>query len=226
MNCGQIYDVQTIEVMQRILRHDSNVADVGCHSGEILHEMLKLAPNGHHLAFEPLPNMFAMLEEKFGGNRHVSLFNLALSDVAGTVEFQHVVSNPAYSGLRARAYDRPDEIVEKIDVKSARLDELVPESMCLDFIKIDVEGAELQVLKGAVETIARCRPVIVFEHGLGGSDYYGTTPEQVYTLLVDALGLGCFLMSDWLATDGARSLGKQAFCDEFYRGSNYYFMAA
>jgi FkbM family methyltransferase len=221
----ELYDVQTIEVMQRRLRPESNAADVGCHSGEILREILKLAPDGRHLAFEPLPGIFAMLEAQFGGNSHVSLFNIALSDAAGTVEFQHVVSNPAYSGLRKRRYDGPDTLVEKITVETAPLDALVPESMSLDFIKIDVEGGELQVLRGAVETIARCRPAIVFEHGLGAADYYGTTPEQVYDLLSD-VGLRCFLMSDWLATDGKRSLGRQAFCDEFYLGRNYYFLAA
>lgn len=88
--------------------------------------MLRLAPEGDHLPFEPLPHMFAILEAKFGDNAHISLFNLALSDMAGTVAFQHVVSTPAYSGVRIRRYDRPNEVVEKISVQSACLDDLVP----------------------------------------------------------------------------------------------------
>jgi hypothetical protein len=52
-------------------------------------------------------------------------------------------------------------------------------------IKIDVEGAELLLIRGARETIAKNKPVIVFEHGLGGADSYGHTPEQVFDLLID-----------------------------------------
>lgn len=56
--------------------------------------------------------------------------------------------------------------------------------------------------------IARCRSVIVFEPGLESSDDYDATPEKIYELLVDCLGLRCFLMSDWLASDGLLSLDR------------------
>ena len=226
MDQNQLYDIQTIEVMRRVLVHDSNAIDVGCHSGSMLSEILKIAPDGQHFAFEPLPNMFAHLQTDFGANRHVSLHNLALSENSGSVTFQHVVTNPGYSGLRKRRYDRDNEQVVEIHVQTARLDDIILRDVDIRFIKIDVEGAELGVLGGAVDTIRRCKPVIVFEHGLGAADYYGTTPEDVFDLLVLGCGLRCCTMEHWLANAGNKYLERTAFCDEFRSGRNYYFMAA
>lgn len=219
------YDLQTLQVMRRVLRKDSNCVDVGCHQGSMLEEMLRCAPGGTHFAFEPIPGLYSGLQKKFGHLPNVHLHDCALSDTAGTTTFQHVVSNPAYSGLRRRRYDRAHEQVEEIRVETRLLDALLPGHMPVQFIKVDVEGAELQVFQGAAETIRRHRPVIVFEHGLGGADYYATRPEQVYDLLAGRCGLRLFLMADWLQ-DSHPSLDREAFCRQFSTGGDYYYMAA
>ncbi|MEJ5989178.1 FkbM family methyltransferase [Ramlibacter sp. PS3R-8] len=219
------YDLQTLQVMQRVLREDSNCVDVGCHQGSMLEEMLRLSPRGTHFAFEPLPAMYAGLRKKFGHLPNVHLHDCALSDADGTTSFQHVVSNPAYSGLRRRRYDRAHEQVEEIRVETRLLDGLLQGAVPVHFIKVDVEGAELQVFQGAAETIRKHRPVIVFEHGLGGADYYATRPEQVYDLLAGRCGLRLFVMADWLRDSGP-GLSREAFCRQFSTGSDYYYMAA
>lgn len=65
-----LYDIQTFEVMKRVLREDSNCVDVGCHKGNILRLMMHLAPKGTHFAFEPLPKMYQELLESFGSNEN------------------------------------------------------------------------------------------------------------------------------------------------------------
>src|SRR4051794_17102089 len=107
--------------------------------------------------------------------------------------FNMLISNPSYSGLKRRRYDREGEIIVQITVKTAPLDTILPANFRLGFLKIDVEGAELQVLEGAAETISRNKPFVVFEHGLGGSDYYGTTPTSVCDLLTQRCGLSISL---------------------------------
>jgi FkbM family methyltransferase len=221
-----LYDIQTIQVMERVLQNDSNCIDVGCHQGSILREMLRISPNGTHYAFEPLPTMYKGLQDSFGTNPNVRVYDCALSDTEGESSFQYVVSNPGYSGLRKRAYDRPDEEIQEIAVKTNLLDNVLPRHIPVKFIKIDVEGAELQVLKGAIETLRDSRPIVVFEHGLGAADCYGTSPENMYDLLAGRCGLELFLMAAWLESNGSDSLSRDAFCDQFSSGSNYYFMAA
>jgi FkbM family methyltransferase len=217
---NDLYDAQTLAVMQRILKRDSNCIDVGCHRGDILRAIISVAPDGTHYAFEPIPEMFQALQAEFP---NVRVFDLALSDGTAEATFQHVTTNPGYSGLRRRRYDSEVETIREIRVKTASLDRILPKDLPIDFIKVDVEGAELAVFTGAVETIARNRPLIIFEHGLGAADCYGTRPEVVYELLIERAGLHVFLMKDWLAMGGA--LTRAEFVRQFETGENYYFMA-
>jgi Methyltransferase FkbM domain len=59
-------------------------------------------------------------------------------------------------------------------------------------IKIDVEGAERQAIEGAIETISKYKPIVIFEHGKGGATHYGTSPRDIYELLHDLAGLRIF----------------------------------
>lgn len=222
---NEIYDEETLAVMKSVLREDSNCVDVGCHQGDFLRDFCRLAPQGAHFAFEPLPHLFAKLKEEFGALKNVRLSDSVLSDQTGLTSFQHVVSNPAFSGVRQRAYPREKEQIEVIEVGQNPMDDLIPDDMPIDFIKIDVEGAELQVLRGAVRTIARCRPTIVFEHGVGAADHYGTRPENVFDLLCNDCGLQVFLMREWLNLGAQAALSRERFVHQFNSGENYYFMA-
>ena len=217
---NDLYDSQTIKVMKRVLKRDSNCVDVGCHKGDILRAILSIAPDGAHYAFEPIPILFEELKTEFPS---VRTLNIALSNTKGRASFQHVTSNPGYSGLKRRQYDRADETVEEIFAQTAPLDSVLPEDFRVDFLKIDVEGAELQVLEGALKTICRNQPLIIFEHGLGAADYYGTHPESVYDLLHTRCGLCIFVMESWL--EGRPPLPRIEFVRQFNAGENYYFMA-
>ena len=66
------------------------------------------------------------------------------------------------------------------------------------------------------------RIFIVFEHGLGAADYYGTTPVMIAEVM-NAFGLRISLMDSWLR--GKTSLTKEAFAKQFYNGTNFYFVA-
>jgi len=173
-----------------ILRADSNAIDVGANYGAVLESIVRLAPGGTHMAFEPIPYMQERLAKRFPT---VEVRRAALSDEAGEREFSHVLDAPAYSGLRRRG-DLPADAteVERIEVKTERLDDVLADREHVpSLIKIDVEGAELQVLQGAHDTLERHRPFVLFEHGTGGADLYDTGPNDVFDLL-DGIGLRIF----------------------------------
>jgi FkbM family methyltransferase len=224
VDLNTLYDAQTAEVLERVLEKNSNCVDVGCHQGAILDVMLRLSPEGLHFAFEPLPHLYAALAAKYARVAAVQLHEVALSDTPGKTSFQHVVSNPGYSGILRRQYDRPDEEIVEIPVTLAKLDDLLPPDVQIRLVKIDVEGAELQVMRGGAGMLRRCRPFVVFEHGKGAADCYGTRPEHVFDLLADC-GLRVSLMRDWLDAGGAKAFTRAAFIDEFDSGRNYYFLA-
>jgi len=216
------YNSLTDLIFRKILKDTSTCVDVGCHRGSILQIMMKYSANGKFFAFEPLPQQYKYLQEIYGNSKGVSVYNIALSDIAGESSFNYVISNPEYSGLIKRSYDRPTEEDTQITVKTDLMDNLLTD-VKIDLIKVDVEGAELQVFRGAKELIKRDKPAIIFEHGLGAADCYGTTPEDVYDLLNGYCGLDINLLDGFLVKK--QPLSKSAFCEQFYKGLNYYFMA-
>ncbi len=214
------YDRLTLKIFKSHLKPNSNCIDVGCHKGEILEEILKLAPNGKHYAFEPIPDMFQKLELKF--KNKVSLHNLALADQEGETTFNYVKNAPAYSGIKQRKYAVENPEIEKINVKLNKLDNLIPSETKIDMIKIDVEGAEFGVLKGAQELIKRDRPLILFEFGLGASDFYGTEPSDIFNLFQDC-GMRIYKLKDHLS--GQEAIELKDFEQIYKANKEYYFVA-
>lgn len=214
------YDLQAKQVLRKALTPTSNCIDVGCHEGEFIDLFLKFAPNGKHVGFEPLPDYYEHLKKNYPSN--CSFHNLALSNEKGTSTFNYVISNPAYSGLQKRKYDKEGEQDTTIMVDKDRLDAIIPTTDRVDFIKIDVEGGEYQVLQGAMQLLQRHKPIVIFEHGLGAADVYHTTPEMIYDLFKEC-GMQVSLMKFWLK--GKASFDKTAFCKQFYQNLNYYFIA-
>jgi FkbM family methyltransferase len=176
-------------VLAAVLRPDSCVVDVGANVGTVLEEVVRLAPQGRHVAYEPIPELHDDLVRRFPG---VDVRRAAASDEAGASSFSHVTAEPALSGLLRRD-DLPPGIgeVREIEVRLERLDDALPEGFAPALIKIDVEGAEVKVLRGARETLAAHRPLVVFEHGAGGADLYDTGSEELWDIL-DGAGLRVF----------------------------------
>lgn len=218
---NQRYDRLTQQVIAHVCRPDSNCIDVGCHKGEILDLFLQASPNGQHIGFEPIPMMFQNLQTKYAGRRNCQFYDIALSNQKGSSSFNYVVSNPSYSGLLKRRYDRAHEEDTLITVRTEKLDEVLPPDFRVDFMKIDVEGGELMVLEGAVETLRRWKPVLIFEHGLGASEMYGSTPEKVFDLL-ESCGLQVSLLDRFMK--GAQPFTKAEFARQYYDRVNYYFV--
>jgi FkbM family methyltransferase len=154
----------------RAMARPGTIVDAGAHDGRLTVPLAKL-PSTHVLAFEPLPPVFRRLQEATANLAGmVTSRQEALSDKAGTVE----LAVPRVGGKAqeewasiAKDYEairRDDPRVEAVDrwtVPSIPLDALGLSNVTA--IKIDVEGAEQEVLLGALGTLRRCRPVLSVE---------------------------------------------------------------
>lgn len=212
------YDRQTMAVMRRCLLPDSNCIDIGAHRGAELQEILRYSPCGSHYAFEPLQQHYEYLHRAFPS---VKVFPLALSNAQGTKEFVHIVSRPTWSGFHP--WIEQGEQAETIVVQTDLLDHVIPPSHSIRLIKLDVEGAEFEVLQGGKETIRKNKPFIVFEHTLVSRINYGVSSKEVYDLLVGECQMKISLMSDWLKH--APPLTCEQFVDNVEQKINYYFLA-
>jgi FkbM family methyltransferase len=194
-----------------LLRADSNCVDVGAHVGGVLDDIVRLAPDGRHVAFEPIPELAERLRLRYPS---VDVHNSAVSDRTDDAVFHWVTSRPAVSGLNATLPARGEDVKE-IRVRLERLDDVITRST--DLLKIDVEGAEEAVLRGAVRVLEKNRPVVVFEHGAAARQY-GTRPETIFDLL-DDLRMRIFD----LAGEGPYS--RQRFVDSFESGARWNYVA-
>ena len=131
-----------------LIRPGMTVLDVGAHIG--LFSVLAATRGAKVIAFEPEPRNLALLRKNVEGLA-VEVVPKAVSDRVGTARLGLHPDN------KGRHSIVDDEQKDAIPVPTTTL------SMDADIIKLDVEGAEPLVLKGAKEMIERCRPVIFLE---------------------------------------------------------------
>ncbi|UNK56442.1 FkbM family methyltransferase [Pseudoxanthomonas daejeonensis] len=150
------------------LNDGDKCVDAGAHEGRHTVPIAQCCgPSGFVLAFEPIPALATELARRVSrasGTPSIRVEQAALSDEVGEVGFVLVREAPGYSGLRARTYDHP-VTTEEIRVRVRKLDEFRSELAGLRYIKIDCEGGEYGVLRGAREVISENRPIVSFECG-------------------------------------------------------------
>ncbi len=213
----------TERLLRNFLRKNSHCVDIGANRGLFLKRFTQLAPEGKHYAFEPLPELARVLSHKFP---NVEVFNCALSNRTGKATFYYVPKMDGWSGLQKQNYPTTAEPIE-IQVELKRLDDITGGDVQVDFMKIDVEGAELEVLKGAELTIKRCHPLVLFEHARIHNENYETTPDMVYDFLVGTCGLEIWdlELSRTLAKNEFREIYESSFASNYDRNAQTNFVA-
>jgi FkbM family methyltransferase len=163
------------------LPREANCIDVGAHQGDFLKLFLRYAPAGTHRAFEPLPDFATRLQAQFPG---IQVYQVALSDEEGEATFFRAAGAEAMSGLRPQHY--PEQVaLQTLTVPVRKLDGMIPPDVQIDFIKMDVEGAELKVLKGGRQLLTRCRPAVMFEFAKLHVAEYDVSPTDILRFFAD-----------------------------------------
>jgi FkbM family methyltransferase len=177
------------------------ILDVGANHGKFAKNFARLH-NGQTTVwcFEPFAYNYTLLEKVVGSMRNVRIFRTALSDKPGTVELYvpfkrksgRIVPGSAHLGVKEGAeilgtHTAPD--VARVSIPTDTLDAIVAREKpaSVDFIKVDVEGAEGLVFRGGRETLNRFKPGIYCEITPGHPENVGMTAEGVMSELL-ALG--------------------------------------
>ena len=159
---------------------DDLCVDVGANAGTIARQVVSIAPTVRHVLVEPVPDLAERLAKELPS---CEVHGVALSDREGTADFTVVVDRPTRSGLdpeRLPEGARTEIVTLTVTTLDALLAGRRPR-----LVKIDVEGAELEVLRGARHTLDEARPVVVFEHGPARSGDRART-EAIHALLTEA----------------------------------------
>lgn len=150
--------------IRNFLSEDAVILDIGANVGAYIFVLENYLKPENIYAFEPNPQLFKRLKRLFP---KINLFSFALSDENKTSEFKIPVINGekihTRGTLHTEIVEKNEEkiILQKVEVKS--LDDLDLNFQRLDFIKIDVEGNEMQTLRGARKTIEKFRPILMIE---------------------------------------------------------------
>ena len=154
--------------IRRFCRPGDTVVDVGANIGEWTLQMADaVGPSGRVIAIEPIPRLAEAVRKSALANHmpQVEVVAAALAESERQAEF--AVERGNTGGSRLGPHPGGGEAVDHITVRVATLDALIAEAGIgrVDFIKVDVEGFELEVLLGARATLERHRPPMYLEIG-------------------------------------------------------------
>lgn len=213
------YDVEALDSLRTLVTPDSSVCFIGCHVGSLLVPIARIAKSV--VGYEANPATFRLLEMnvKINNLRNIRLFNRAVGDKAGKIEFVASRLNPGGSKIKPKKdrfiyrYDHPDHIV----VEMVSLDEHCAEQF--DVIVMDIEGAEFMALKGMPNALRRCRHLkleFVPHHlenvsGVSNEEFLGVVSPYFTSMKEEGPGGKTYKGQDMLALlDSLRSRERSA----------------
>jgi len=175
-------------IFEKYVNKSSIVIECGCHIGTHSIPLASLCKTFY--GFEPLPDTYDVLIKNVELNNinNAFIYKKGVADKEGSTEYLWISgNNPGSSGLNNNPMGKPvwinptdkNIVVDLTTIDLLQLDKL-------DFMKIDVEGYETLVIEGAINTIKKCRPVIIIEvwkDHLGSIDINYT--KSIYKNILD-----------------------------------------
>lgn len=151
------------EKLYRLAEKARTVVDIGANNGWVLLNMATSVKKNKGVAFgfEPFPSTFERCKRNIESSnvKNISIYNVACGEIEST--FQMEVMHEANSGQN-RIVKETDK-VNTVTIRTVKLDDQLLHAPKIDLIKIDVEGFELHVLKGAERILRQDRPIIFIE---------------------------------------------------------------
>jgi len=216
---GAFQELQTIEWFRSVVKPGMTVLDVGANVGQMTLELAELVgPRGRVLSIEPGAGNLEVLEIHVRANEmqdRVEVVAAACAEThGGEVEFfvagenaSSVGSGHSLAGPDAIHRGTPDIAVHSVRCPRVSIDGLCSErGIAPAMIKIDVEGAELKVLAGALGTLTKARPLLrigfhpfAFDDALAASDELRRLLSEAGYRIEHSPATGALALEDYVA---------------------------
>ena len=183
------WEPESAQAVAEHLSPKATFVDVGAHIGYYsLKAATMVGPDGHVISIEPNPQTLPALRSNIEAShaRGISVWPVACAESESTLEFYAAPrANTGESSLSKENASQQGPTAASFSVRARPLDAILKEAKLdrVDVIKIDVEGAELRVLKGAAQTLADFHPVLIVEMDQSQLKAMGTSVDEVTQFL-------------------------------------------
>lgn len=194
LNFGS-YEKDELQAQLKLIRPDDFVFDIGANFGWFSLHVAKFFPKAKIFSFEPIPFTYQCLCENIVLNNLNNIISneFGLSEVAGTFDFYYDATSSGNASLKNVAEKK------KINILKCRVQTLDEYVSCnrvkVDFIKCDVEGAELFAFKGGINTIKKHSPVIFAEMLRKWSAKFNYHPNDIIQFLA-SINYSCYYLKN------------------------------
>lgn len=187
------YEDEDSEMIYKLLDKSFVVFDIGGNIGWYTTHIAKMLTNGKLYAFEPIPATFKNLQQNVQLNalQNVVLNNIALSDSKGELSFYY---SSKMTGASSSQNITNNENAVLVKCITNTLDSYCKENSIerIDFIKCDVEGAELFAIKGGLEAISTFKPIVFTEMLRKWAQKFNYHPNDIVALF-KSMDYKCFI---------------------------------
>ncbi len=194
------YESAVTDAISAVVKKDDVCLDIGANFGWYTILLQRLCMAGEVHAFEPMPEIFADLKQNFnlaGEPKNVVLNNLALGDEVKMINIHRFTDLP--SGFSSLSSDGKGNF-QVFSVPMVTLNSYLDEKKIanVDFIKIDVEGAELMFLNGATKLFEQATPpIIMAEMALGTTKSFGYLPNDLIEFMRQCAAYNFYALDDF-----------------------------
>ena len=162
------YEAYLIRSIQANLSSGDVFWDVGANIGVFSLIAAKIVgPNGSFFSFEPSPDVFLALQSNTIGNNSIKIFPYGIGNADGSASFaaQRMSAGSSFTEevTELNRHYHPGEAIRQVSVTIKKLDTLLSDLRPPSLVKIDVEGFELEVLKGSGRLLSDIRPTLIIE---------------------------------------------------------------